>query len=238
MRVITVVSMIILVFMFTGCGKQKYDRMITSDGQVIVGELQNISGGTAMIDSIRIPLPPGNARILFKNGACLYGSVRMDEEGFIITGSFGTIEASSGNVSIIYWGPEVVEQQIIDVHAGAGWLNTHIEVSEGDLINVTAAGTVSVTGTVIGPEGDPKYSCINGLVPSASYGRLVMRTGIEGSMTVLGESWAGEAVTTGELFLGINTETDDGDGFYTVSLSVVSEGDQRAGHVAIYTANR
>jgi hypothetical protein len=160
------------------------------------------------------------------------------EDGVVrIVSTYGVLLYPLGSVSAVVWGADNAESLLFDVHAVAGWQNTHLSVSVGDFISIIGVGSATHQTGTSGPEGIDEFSTTSALVPVATSGELVMRIGEEGHPVAVGRDWTGIASAPGELFLAVNYPDEtvpEVTGFYTVSITL---GDGPGmGSVAIYPA--
>ena len=121
--------------------------------------------------------------------------------------------------------PKTVVLQATDT-----WLATGINVDSGDLLRISATGTISVhpdhgnigpdgdanigTPTVADPEGAISYP-----MPDELVGALVGRIGSSGAAFLIGADAALTAGTTGELYMIINDNyMENNSGFFDVAV--------------------
>ena len=228
---------LLLLALAAGCGKKRFDRIVTPDGQVVAGKITALDDTGVTVDGLAVPVPAAEeARIVLSNGAVYTGVVSGGPETYSIVTEMGEISVEARGVTAIYWPPSARSVDLIDVPANSGWYNTHLQVEEGALVTLAAAGRALTDIGLAGPSGQERFSSSISQVPAATDGQLVMRVGQDAEPVVVGESWQGSTETSGELFLAINSPPDSTSGYYTVSLVV----DQPAehGHWAIYPANR
>ncbi len=207
-----------------GC-KAPSDRIHTADGGVIVGKLESIRNGIAGIGGLSVQVPTGAARVWGRNGASYLGTVSMEDRVLSVNSREGTVEIPIRSVSAIVWGETSVTSRVFDVPLEAGWINTHVVVSRGDIISVSSGGTVFTEAGTSSPDGTEKFSTTTALAPQAVGGALVMRVGTEGTVIQTGSQWSGSATDDGEIFLGVNAHipgsTVSG-GRYTAALTTGS----------------
>jgi hypothetical protein len=220
------------------CAEPPGDRIVTGDGENITGTLASLGGGSAVFESgVSVPVPAGIARVYMTNGASVRGEVTLENGEFRIHSAHGESSHPAGDVSAVVWGADHAQALLFDVHAGAGWQNTHLEVERNDFLSITAVGTVTTQTGTSGPGGLDEFSTTSALVPTATGGELVMRIGTENQPVAAGASWTGSAYASGELFLAVNfpdQDVPDVTGVYTVSITA-GEGPGR-GSVAVYPA--
>ncbi len=209
------------------------DRLVTPDGQVVIGTLTAIDGSGVEIDGLVTPAPTGErARVTLSGGATCIGMVTSDGRGFTVDTDEGSIDLEEGKVAAIYWPPTEAVTDLVDVPANGSWYNTHLAAAEGSVVRVAAAGRVSVETGSAGPGGQDRFSSAIAQVPAATNGQLVMRVGTESAPVAVGDSWQGPVESAGEIYLAVNSPPDSTAGYYTVSL--VLEEPAGRGHWALY----
>ncbi len=217
-----------------GCGKPP-DRLVDGSGRVVSGRLEAIAGGEARFDGFSVPVPGGPASVLLRGGALYRGEVTM--EGGVLEVSGAGVDASAGirDVAAVTWGPVTVESLLLDVHASAGWTDTHLRLEPGSRVVLLSAGN-SVVGTgTVDPEGLERTATTLSLSPGSPDGSLVGRIGEDGAPFTIGASWSGLSQGEGNLMLAVNAPSSAGaSGFFTVSITVEGSGDD--GHFAIFPA--
>ncbi len=204
-----------------GC-KTPSDRIHTADGSVVVGGLKTIGNGVAVIGGVTVQVPSAPARVWGRNGACLLGTVTLAKGVVEVETGGGSVEMPLRSVAAIVWGNTAVTSAVFDVPARAGWMNTHIRVSRGDFITVSAGGTVSTEVGSSDPDGVVQVSATTSLVPQAVGGALIMRIGDEGEVIQTGSRWTGNAAGDGEIQLAVNAHIPGSpvsDGGYTVAVT-------------------
>jgi hypothetical protein len=228
-----------VVLLAASCVESPGDRIVTGDGENIVGTIVSIEPGRVIFESGgSVPLPVSGSRVYMRDGASSRGEVTMSDGTLRVLSPYGEVDCPFGSVGAIVWGADGAESLLFDVHARAGWQNTHLEVTPGDFVSVTGAGSVTGRTGTTGPEGSERFSTSSALVPTATNGELVMRIGEDGQPMAVGSSWSGTASEPGELFLAVTRPDDETlgvTGFYTVSITV-GEGPGR-GSVAVYPAH-
>jgi hypothetical protein len=204
-----------------GC-KAPSDRLHSSDGSVVVGRLQSIGGGVVEIGGVAVSVPQGEARVWGRNGASHFGAVTLDKGTLVVRTAGGTVEMPVRSVAAVLWGETSVEARVFDVPARAGWICTHIVVSQGDFISVSAGGLVSTEVGGSSPDGTDRFSTSTALAPQSVGGSLIMKVGADGSVIQVGSGWSGNAPTGGEVYLGVNTHLAEGSsssGRYTAAVT-------------------
>ena len=238
MRRYMAAAVLLPVLLLLACLKEPVDRIVTGDGENITGTLTALQEGTAVFESgVSVPVPGGAARVYLRNGASCRGTVAMNDGILTVRSPRGELEYPFGSVSAVVWGADHAESLLFDVHAGAGWQNTHLEADEGDFLSVMASGSVTLQTGTSGPSGIDEFSSTAALVPEATSGELVMRIGNTAGPLAVGDSWSGQVQGGGEIFLAVNypdQREPEVEGFYTVSITL-GDGVGR-GSVAIYPA--
>ena len=228
---------LLLVLALAGC-KKPVDRIFTADGQVIAGRIAQLSQRVLVLeDSSLVRLPDGPARVHLRSGASYVGSVEItDERKLHVNCDLGDLGFELRNVAVISWADEAASHVLLDVPACAGWLNTHVAVSEGDLISLAAGGSATMLGQVSGPEGLERMTGASSTAPEANDGRLMLRVGERGAEHTVGRSWSAESPAEGEIFLAVNSPLSGSDGTYTVSLMISRRESSGSMAFAIYPA--
>jgi hypothetical protein len=169
------------VLLLASCKEPPGDRIVTWEGENVTGQIVAMEPGRALFESgVTVPLPSSTARVYMRGGASSRGEVTMEEGTLRVLSPYGEITCPFESVRAVVWGADGAESLLFDVHAAAGWQNTHIEVREGDFISVTGIGSVSGGTGTTGPEGSEYHSTASALVPTATNGELVMRVGEDG----------------------------------------------------------
>mgnify|MGYP006277225191 CR=1 FL=1 len=219
------------------CGGRPDDRVVTPDGQLIVGTITRMDGSGMEIGGLDVPAPTGEpARVILTSGARYIGVVSAAEKTFSVRTDMGELELARGQVASIYWPPTDAVTDLVDVPADGAWYNTHLLAEEGTEITVAASGRAAVDTGVSDPGGQDRFSSANAQVPEATSGQLVMRVGENGTPVPVGDGYSGAADGDGEVYLAVNSPPDSTRGHYTVSL--VLSGPASAGHWAVYPAAR
>ncbi len=211
------------------------DFLVAADGTVLEGELQTIGSGVAVFSGGSTDVP-GHGRIW-----CLDGRTFAGE----ITASNGIVRSGSSSVPVdsvylIVWGDSDIDQETFTVDAALGWLNTGIELEQGEMLSLQGTGTiVTETGTST-PQGQEKYSSSVARVPGATSGQLVFRVGEDGQPVAAGSCWVGESPCPGILMLAVNVPLEGSmgsRGVYTVAVKAGTIA-SRPGTVVFYPAGR
>lgn len=131
--------------------------------------------------------------------------------------------------------------QSVQVPATAGWVNTGIAIQQGQILTVTATGSVmtlaSEPTTASGPDGQavpcpnpntPDLAGVQCLLTGAPYGGLVGRIG-DGAPFKVGANYRAAAPGSGTLFLGVNDHATgeaaaDNQGAFDVQVAVAPAG--------------
>ncbi|MFO7625826.1 MAG: hypothetical protein R6V62_01045 [Candidatus Fermentibacteraceae bacterium] len=229
---------LLLGMIWTGC-KAPADRLHASDGSVVVGELKSIDGGVVEIGGVAVSVPQSEARVWGRNGASHYGAVTLDSRTLVVRTTGGTVEMPIRSVAAILWAETSVESRVFDVPAEAGWICTHILVSPGDFITVSAGGMVSTEAGGSSPDGTDRFSTSTALAPQAVGGALIMKVGAEGGVIQVGSGWSGNAPAGGEIYLGVNTHLAEGSsssGRYTAAVTTGPA--PGAGMTAVFPAGK
>jgi len=223
-----------------GCKKVK-DRIITSDGTAVGGDIQLIDGGTVVIDSYEISTGYEEARVFLReNQGSMRGRIRSQGRSISVSTSSGTVNVPLKEVNYIIWGSGAEESaSSMELAARDGWTGTGIEVTTEDLILIRASGSVVMETGSCGPQGINYYSSSTSLLPGATNGQLIMRVG-ETQPMAAGSTWAGESPADGELFLAVNIPdandpTESGGAYRVNILSTPGPG---AGNTVLYPARR
>ena len=188
----------------SGC-KAPADRIVTGDGEIVIGRLESLGDGTARIAGVTVSVPSAPARVWGRSGSTHYGTVAVSGGTLSVRTPGGTMEMPLNSVSMILWGETTVESRVFDVPARAGWICTHLLVTPGDFITVSSGGRTLTEAGYSEPDGIEEFSSTVSLAPQAVGGSLVMRIGPEGDVIQVGSHWSGNAPAGGELFLAVNT---------------------------------
>lgn len=226
--------LLLIPFMFAGCRKRTGDVLVQSDGSVIEGELVSISAGTVDFKSQSAAVQ-GAGRVWLLNGETFSGTVAF-ENGTVRA---GTGEAPAESVMVIIWDNIAVQSESFAVDASQGWLDTGIPIDQGDMVSIRASGTVVTETGTSSPAGQNRFSSSVSLVPGATSGQLVFRTGEVGTPVAAGESWVGESPSAGSLMLAVNVPMSSGNearGTYSVHVTTGCGGREQGG-TAFYPAS-
>jgi len=210
---------LILLLGSTAC-REKLDRLTTADGMVVTGRLSTVQGGTvAFEDAAPVEVGYATARVFLREGGSLGGAVSVEDGLLTISGSDASVPLSE--VEMVVWAdPSYEEETVVTVPARSGWVPSGMHVSRGDMLTVSASGTVSVETGTCGPEGLSKYSTTTALFPGGTNGQLVLAVG--GSTPVAaGSLWTGPAPDSGMVLFAVNLPAGEpaavSGGVFTVS---------------------
>ncbi|MCD4708744.1 MAG: hypothetical protein K8S62_13505 [Candidatus Sabulitectum sp.] len=230
-----IVQVIAALLIFVGCMERTGDVLVIADGTVLEGELQTIESGKVIFSEGSADVP-GHGRVW-----CLDGRTFAGE----ISASGGTIRSGSNSVPadsvyLVVWGNSDIDQETLTVDAALGWLNTGIELEQGEMLSIQGTGTVVTETGISSPQGQEKYSSSVSRVPGATSGQLVFRVGEDGQPVAAGISWIGESPGDGTLMLAVNVPLEGSmgsRGVYTVMVKAGTFG-SRPGAVVFYPAGR
>lgn len=225
---------VLLALTITACGRQP-DRLVDGSGRVVYGRLTGIDAARAEFDGFSVPLPEGDASVLIRSGALYRGQISLESGILTVSESGRETGLEIRDVAAVTWGPSATQSLLLDVHACAGWTDTHVDLAEGSRIVVLAAGR-SVMGTgATDPEGLERTATTLSLAPASPDGSLIGRIGSDGEPFTIGDSWSGIAGREGNLELAVNAPSQGApSGCYTVSIT--AEGGGRAEPFAIFPA--
>lgn len=232
--------LIAILFLVPGC-KGPSDRMVTSEGQAVCGELESISGRSVIFESSSVTVDRDDARIFLRDNAGTYrGSVSYAGGVLSIITDSGERSFPVGDVQTIIWSESNSEASIrIDVPAAEGWVRTGMQVGNGDILSLTATGNVTLETGNCGPAGIELFSTANALMPGAVNGQLIMMIP-ESEPVAAGSTWTGTSPGAGELMLAVNIpdkeSTSGCGGIYYVT--VLKTPGFNSGNSVIYLAKR
>ncbi|MEW6457135.1 MAG: hypothetical protein AB1410_10545 [Acidobacteriota bacterium] len=113
-------------------------------------------------------------------------------------------------------------QKAVTVFSNKPWLDTLIDVKEGDILFFEAKGTIRIGSgrPKIGPEGElKKYWGDNKPIPGESTGALIGKIGESGAFLIGNERREFRMPANGRLFLGVNDDNIlDNSGYFTVVI--------------------
>ncbi len=115
-------------------------------------------------------------------------------------------------------------QKAVTVFANQQWLDTLIDVREGQILFFEVKGTIRIgpgaARARIGPEGEPKKIWNdNKPIPGESTGALIGRIGNTGAFYIGNQRREFRMPESGRLYLGINDDfLGDNSGFFTVVI--------------------
>lgn len=218
------IAVLALALSVSACGRQP-DRLVDGSGRVVYGRLIGMDAAMAEFDGFSVPLPEGDASVLLRSGALYRGGVSLDSGVLTVSGPGGEAGLDIRDVAAVTWGPSSTQSLLLDVHACAGWTDTHVDVEEGSRIVVLAAGR-SIVGTgATDPEGLERTATTLSLAPASPDGSLIGRIGTDGESFTIGDSWSGIAGRSGNLELAVNAPSQGASsGCYTVSITAEGGG--------------
>ena len=199
-----VLSLMFMLAALNGC-KRRPDRLVTAEGRVLSGRLEEVDGGTVRISGAEATLECEVGRVYPREGgAGCRGYITFSQGTFTVGTGQEDVEIPGDQVASIVWGDPSGETAVtIEVPAAAGWVATGMEVTSGDRLVVSATGSVSMETGACGPSGIDYFSTAMALVPGATNGQLVMSVGESGPVAA-GSSWTGDSPGSGELLLAVN----------------------------------
>lgn len=109
----------------------------------------------------------------------------------------------------------------MNVPGTSPWTDTHLKVTEGERINVTATGQITNSpGHFNGPDGAVGHLGIFSILGGDNHhAALIGLVAGSGSMFLVGANYNGLAAGTGELYLGINdVGVGNNSGQYSVTI--------------------
>lgn len=106
---------------------------------------------------------------------------------------------------------EVIDERSAAVPGDAGWIDTGVDVSEGDLLAITAGGqvddSIASPETTFGASGVPATpDRPHSILTCANHVSLIGRIGAGGAPFYVGADLSRLAPATGPLFLGVNDD--------------------------------
>jgi hypothetical protein len=160
-----------------------------------------IEEGVAEKDDPPPPIPPW-ALVL---GAAAVALIVLALGAWLLTRSGdGSQDTSDTTASVTVSEPGRVSSPVT-VDGTKPWTDTGIDVSKGDLVEVTATGSVFHNEFAsTGPEGIPNTPLLATPLPSANHAGLLGRVAQDGAPFFVGASSTFTADRDGRLFLGIN----------------------------------
>ncbi len=202
-------TFLLLVFLFN----LGADRIILRNGEVYYGELVGYSNGIVYFDvqdryrpqTLRIPKTE-IVRIEFIEETTPSQIQTTDEDRYIS-------EMKRGK-----------RQKAVTVFSNQPWLDTLIDVTEGQILFFEVKGTIRIgpgaARSKIGPEGEPKKIWNdNKPIPGESTGALIGRIGNTGAFYIGNQKREFRIPASGRLYLGINDDfLGDNSGYFTVVI--------------------
>jgi hypothetical protein len=222
----------------SGCEK-KLDRLISADGSVVAGRLESVQGGTIVfVGAPPVTAGTETAMVFLREGGSMGGSVSVAEGVLTISGRDTRIPMN--DVEMVVWAdPSYEEHAIIEVPARDGWVSSGIAASRGDMLSVSASGTVSMETGTCGPEGLSKFSTTTALFPGATNGQLILSVG-ESIPIAAGSLWTGPSPDSGLVCFAVNLPEEEpsavSGGVYTVSA--LRSGGPGEGSFVLYPVKR
>jgi Ca2+-binding EF-hand superfamily protein len=133
-------------------------------------------------------------------------------------------ELNAAGAAVGTTGQAVVNGRAVTVEASRGWVDTGIDVRRGDVLQIQATGTVTLstnTSDVADPAGSrTNRRAASAPMPGDSAGALIARIG-NGAPMLAGGRQSITANGTGRLFLSVNDDFfDDNQGAYRVVVGV------------------
>jgi len=214
---------LITVMLLASC-ERKPDRLVTSDGRVLAGRLEHVSGASVRISGEEMTLEHDSARLFMHDReATCRGYIEYSDGVFTVTEGGRSVEVPGDRTSSIIWsGPSSEEAATVEVPAVAGWVETGIDLEHGDRLVVEASGRVSIETGTCGPSGIDYFSTAMALVPGATNGQLVMKVG-DNAPVAGGDLWYGDSPGEGELMVAVNRPNRESvagvGGAYTVTVT-------------------
>jgi len=221
--------------LLTGCIKNTGDVLMLPDGSVIEGKLISIGSGEVVFNTATARVP-ATGRVWLLGGDTFSGDISL-ADGTVRAGSR---QAPADSLLLIVWGDIDVSSGSFIVDASLGWQDTGIELQTGEILALTAEGTVVTETGVATPDGQEKFSSSVALAPGATSGQLVFRIGENGNPVAAGSRWAGESPQSGSLMLAVNVPSSGSirpGGTYTVHVTAGTNRRQE-GATAFYPASR
>jgi hypothetical protein len=134
------------------------------------------------------------------------------------------LSAAGASVGTTGQGQVIANGRLVTVEASRGWMDTGIDVRRGDILQIQATGTVTLS-TNPSDEADPSGSRTNrraasSPLPGEPAGALIARVG-NGAPMIAGGRQSITANSTGRLFMAVNDDFfDDNRGTYRVTIGV------------------
>lgn len=196
---------LLLLSLAAGC-TEKLDRLIAADGSVIAGRLSTVQGGiVAFADANPVEIGLETATVFFREGGSQSGAVSVAEGMLTLSGGS---PIPLDDVEMVVWSDPSYDRSVtIEVPARDGWVASGLELLPGDMLSVSATGTVTMETGTCGPAGLDKYSTTTALFPGATHGQLVLAVG-ESTPVAAGSLWTGASPDSGQLLLAVNLPED------------------------------
>ncbi len=206
-------AIIFMVFLVVITLSLKADKIVLRNGEVYYGELVGYSNGIVYFDvqdryraqTLRIPKIE-IVRIEFVEETSPAQSQITEEDRYIE-------EMKRGK-----------RQKAVTVFANVPWLDTLIDVREGQILFFEVKGTIRIgpgaSRARIGPEGElKKIWNDNKPIPGESTGALIGKIGDSGAFYIGNQKREFRMPASGRLYLGINDDfLGDNSGYFTVVI--------------------
>ncbi len=146
----------------------------------------------------------------------------VEIESFRVTTKYGPLEVKKGDVVRIQFHEPDRIQKTIQVPASAcaqgAWKDTGIRIKKGQVLKISASGTISVPnyGITVGPDGQPG----NTWMANFPIGSLVGQIGADGSAFQLGADSEHIAEKDGNLLLGVAAPNRGNTGTFKVKVEI------------------
>ena len=151
---------------------------------------------------------------------------RQDQngDGQLTRAELTNAELSAAGAAVGTSGQTVTNGRAVTVEANRGWVDTGIDVRRGDIVQIQASGTVTLstnTSDVADPAGSrTNRRAASAPMPGDPAGALIARVGNAAPM-LAGSRQSITANGTGRLFLSVNDDFfDDNQGAYRVVVGV------------------
>ena len=113
----------------------------------------------------------------------------------------------------------------VAVAADRGWVDSGIAVRSGDIVEISASGSVTteVGGISVGPNGDTRETERTRICPSAPFGSLIMSPDGGRNVIYIGDADKFRATADGKILFSVNDAVDaakDNKGSFTVKVTV------------------
>lgn len=217
------VAMAAMLLVLPACDEER-SRVVLSDGSVEVGDIVSIRDGLAGFEgggSVTLPSDLGWVHAM--EGVPRFGEIVL-EGGRVRAGGSPERGIPLSEVTGIVMTGDSGRRGTATVRAGEGWTPVGTHVSPGEVLLVTASGSVSMQTGPSGPSGRPYYATTTALYPGAVNGQLVLRVG-DGRPMAADSVWSGTVWEEGPLQAAVNVPDSRMEigaaGSYEVSVRVV-----------------